>query len=442
MYENFTKTKYMATWETYIYASDATLLNSPCFILSKISMTSPSLAQIKKCNMSRKRGVNVFNENLKEKYLFIKKTIGDSDVRCDVCTKDFNIAHGGKSDIESHIKSMHHQNALKLASSSHSLTEYFKSATLAKSDLEIAACEGVWAYHVIQSNLSFRSTDCSSKIIRSCFSMVKFHCARTKCESIVTNVIAPYVCQELQNDLPDINFVTLITDASNHGNIKMFPVLIRYFSVNKGVEIKIIELSSEGGESSDIIVNMLNNAIEKFNLKSKIAAFCADNAPNNFGNRQRSGSDNAFYKLNVLYPGIIGVGCCAHIVHNALKKACDKMPIDVECIIVKIYSQFYLFTVRVSKLKAFCDSVDVEYQKILGYSKTRFLGLLSAIDGILRIFDGLKEYFLQEECSPNILKTFFKDPMAKIWLLFLRDQVDLTCFISLLYITYIFTQFI
>lgn len=292
------------------------------------------------------------------------------------------------------------------------MTKYFKSATLSKSDLNIAACEGVWAYHVIRSNHSFRSANCASKIIRSCFALVKFTCARTKCEAIASGVIAPYVFRELQNDLAKCHFVTLITDASNHGNIKMFPVLVRYFSETEGVKIKIVELTSESGETSDVIVALLNSAMEKF-----------INAPCNFGNRERSGTANTFYKLNQLYPGMIGVGCAAHIVHNTLKKASDQMPFDVECVVVKIYSHFYLFTVRVAKLEAFCDSVDIEYRKLIGYSKTRFLGLLSAVDAILRMFDGLKEYFLKDISSPVLLKRFFKEPLAEIWLLFLRDQV-------------------
>lgn len=373
--------------------------------------------------MSRKRGVNVLNDNLKEKYSFIKKTKSDSDVRCDVCNTEFNISHGGKSDIESHLKSGRHKNALNAASTSQPVKNFFKGATLSKSDLQIAACEGVWAYHVINSNHSFRSADCASKIIRSCFQMVKFSCARTKCESIATGVFAPYVFQELQKDITACKFASIMTDASNHGNIKMFPVVVRYFLRDEGVKVRIVELTSEKGETSDIIVNLLKLAIEKFNLDQKLAAFCGDNAPCNFGNRERTGKNNTFYKLNQLYPGLIGVGCAAHIAHNTLKAACDKMPFDVEMIVVKIYSHFYLTTVRVTALKEFCDSVDVEYKKVIGYCKTRFLDLLPAVESILRIFDALKQYFLEDSSSPNSLKNFFKESMAKIWLIFLRDQV-------------------
>lgn len=372
----------------------------------------------------RKRGINVLSDKLREQYPFIVKTKSDSDVHCNVCNTDFNISHGGKSDIESHLKSDKHKTAVGAAASSQQLTRYFKSFSMTKHDLQIAACEGVWAYHVINSNHSFRSADCASKIIRNCFGLEKFTCARTKCESIATGVFAPFVVDELKKDLEKCHFITVITDASNHGIIKMFPVVARYFSEKEGVKVRIINLTTEGGEDSNIIVALVKAALVKFGAEAKLAGFCGDNAPCNFGNLERSGTKNALYKLNQLYPGLIGVGCGAHIVHNTLKAGCDKMPFDVELIVVKIYSHFYLFTVRVTKLKQFCESVDVEYQKLLGYGKARFLALLSAVDSILRIFDGLKEYCNNDPSAPVSMKDFFNNPMAKIWLLFIRDQVS------------------
>lgn len=76
--------------------------------------------------MSRKRGINVFNNNLQEKYKFIKKTKTNSDVRCDVCNVEFNISHGGQTDIKSHLKSSRHTNALEAASTSQTMTKFFK----------------------------------------------------------------------------------------------------------------------------------------------------------------------------------------------------------------------------------------------------------------------------------------------------------------------------
>lgn len=193
----------------------------------------------------RKRGVNVFKDKLREAYKFMKKGDTDSDVECETCGAKFSIAHGGKSDIETHLKSNRHKKAYTAASNSQAVTHFFKSSTITKYDMHIAACEGVWAYHIINSNHSFRSADYASKIIE----LVKFSCARTKCEAIISGVIAPYAIEEL--NLAECSFFTIITDASNHGSTKMFPVVIRFFSLLAWValdhppEWAVIEVSAK-----------------------------------------------------------------------------------------------------------------------------------------------------------------------------------------------------
>ena len=61
------------------------------------------------------------------------------------------------------------------------------------------------------------------------FADKKFSCARTKCEAIVTNVFAPWALEELTNDLKSVDFVTVSCDTSNHKNIKLLPIVVRYF---------------------------------------------------------------------------------------------------------------------------------------------------------------------------------------------------------------------
>lgn len=203
----------------------------------------------------------------------------------------------------------------------------------------------------------------------------------------------------------------------------MFPVVIRYFMPMEGVKCKLLELSSVKGETHEIIVEMLRECLQKHDIAKKMIAFCGDNTNTNFGGVKRAGLRNVFYKLKQIYPHLIGVGCAAHIVHNSMQHACDGMPFDVELIVVKIYSHFYIFTVRVTQLMNFCESVDVQYKNLLGYSKTRFLALLSCVESILRVYDGLKAYFLNTEKSPKVLKDFFADPYSKMWLMFTQDQV-------------------
>lgn len=365
------------------------------------------------------KGKCVFNANLRQKYPYIETTKTESDVLCKKCHSRFSIAASGNTDIIQHLKSKKHIGALNAASASQTITSHF-SSTL---DTQKAVLEGVWAYHVINANHSFKSSDCATKIFKTCFKM-NFSCSQKKCQAIITSVFAPHAKQTLKEDLDQCNYVSIYTDASNHGNVKLFPVLVRYFIPTIGVRVKVLDISSEKGETSEIISNLISSVAREYGLEKKIVAFCGDNAKVNFGGLTRGGENNVFYRMKLWLPHLLGIGCTAHIAHNALKNACDVLPIDVEHIIVKIYSHFYIYTVRTEALKAFCDEADVEYTRLLGYAKTRFLALGPAAKRILELFDPLKLYFVQLPKGEKKLKEFFLNPEAKFWLLFVVEQVD------------------
>lgn len=210
-------------------------------------------------------------------------TISESNLRCDICSGTFNIGGSGKYEIERHIETPKHKKALAAVSKTRTVTQFFPSSA----DYHVSACEGVWAYHVIKANHSFRSSDCASKIFRTCFDIRKFHCARTKCEAIATNVFAPFSTNETRADLVNSHYVCLSVDASNHGSVKLMPVVVRFFKPLIGVKVKMLEMSSVHGETSEIIANLIKTMAEEYQIMDKMVAFCGDNCPTNFGSRQR-----------------------------------------------------------------------------------------------------------------------------------------------------------
>lgn len=122
----------------------------------------------------RQRGKCVFNDELARKYPFIKshKNKTKSDVHCNLCAADFSIEYSGKNDLERHVDSSKHQNAIRAAASTPKLFDLMKPVN------SLAAMEGVWSYHIIKSNQSFASTDCASKLFNACFGLKDFRCAR------------------------------------------------------------------------------------------------------------------------------------------------------------------------------------------------------------------------------------------------------------------------
>lgn len=372
-----------------------------------------------------KKRVCQFTENLQKEFPFLRKCLQPSDVRCSQCNGTFSVAHGGRNDIQRHLTSERHKKGMTAASSSASLTTFFRQGTNSEEELELAKAEGLWAFHTVSHNQSFRSMECTSKLIQKLFQK-KFRCGKTKCESIATNVIAPYSLSVLKAELNEVPFVCIYTDASNHKDIKVFSTLVRYFHPSTGINVKVLDLVNLPGETAEVIYESLMDILEKHNLKDKLIGFCADNANTNFGGVERGGQCNVFRKLQAgLGKPIVGVGCAAHIAHNAIQTAADLLPVDIEQIITKIYSYFYIYTVRVENLKDFCEEVDVQFKRILGYSKTRWLALTPAVERILQMYSPLKAYFLSQEKCPAVLHQFFTNECSELWLKFVHVQASI-----------------
>lgn len=61
-------------------------------------------------------------------------------------------------------------------------------------------------------------------------------------EAIVNIVLASHSLTVINECLKNIPFISIATDASNHGNIKMFPILIQYYGyLNGGINVKLID---------------------------------------------------------------------------------------------------------------------------------------------------------------------------------------------------------
>ena len=94
-----------------------------------------------------------------------------------------------------------------------------------------------------------------------------------------------------------------------------------------------------------------------------------------------------------------------------MQTSTDILPIDIECIVNKIFQYFYIYTVRVETLKEFCDFTNTQYKNVLGSVKTRWLSLQPAVSRIIEMYPALKLYFDTQDKCPTILKSFFVTPL-------------------------------
>lgn len=295
--------------------------------------------------------------------------------------------------------------------------------------LLVAAKEGAQVYHMVRHNQSFNSMDCTSQLLRSAHGESQFTCSAAKAGAIVTGVFEPMIRAQIENELNTVRFVCISTDASNHKAIKMYPIIVRYFLPTQGVRTRLIEYVDMPDETGESIFKMLRTTWEKWGIKEKINALCADNCPTNFGKVQRGGKKNVFKRLQTVFnDGLIGIGCIAHILHNAPQDACSSvLPFDIQNILVLMYKQFYNSTKQTESLKRFCDQLSIEFSKVKGCPSVRFLAKKNSIKSVLKIFVALKQYFDSKPSKkvPQTLKRFLNDPLHKFYLLVVRDLCEL-----------------
>jgi hypothetical protein len=138
----------------------------------------------------------------------------------------------------------------------------------------------------------------------------------------------------------------------------------------------------------------------------------------------RNGTNNIFHKLKVeIGKDIEGIGCPAHILHNTVSTAADRLSTDVEAIVGKIFNYFSIYTIRTEKLKDLCEFVNVTYKSLQSHSRTRRVPLMPAVERILQFWEALKSYFLTEEESPKVLFNFFSDAMSEVYFWFIYNQL-------------------
>ena len=336
----------------------------------------------------------------------------------------------GKTAISAHNATTRHKNNARSIASNQSMKKFFPSRTSPNNlDYKAAAAEGAWAFHTAKHQQSFLSNDCTTHLIKAIFSdsdiAKKFTSARTKTASIITGVLAPFAQKSLLSELGEQPF-SIFIDASNHNEVKLFLLVVRFFSAKVGVRVRILDLRSMPCETSQQIVNFICSSLQENRLKlENITSFCADNAPVNFGSWQPKGKNNVFNRLQEQTSArLIPIGCPAHILHNAAEKGAERLTVDIETIVLKIFSHFKSQTSKVQNLKQFCAQLEAQYTALPTHTPTRWTTLDNVLEKMIELWEPLTQHFLSLRCPPRILENFFKLEESLVIVSFLHSALS------------------
>lgn len=314
---------------------------------------------------------------------WIKQDTDDTLAYCMLCNKKITIKHSGTRALIAHRDSAGHRKAEDASSCTSTAASFFPQVSGGDQDA-IAIVELCSAYHGVMHSHSYLSTDCGTKLYSSLFPdssiAKKVHCGKTKTEALVTGVLAPHSVKRCTTKLGDKRFA-LSTDASNRGNIKVFPIVISFFDSNSGIHKFLLDFYQDADETSAAIADRIRKSLTEHGLETaNMVAYSADNASVNFGRHK-----SVFLNLRNDQASLIAAHCSCHLLHNAAKHGCKLLQFDVEVLALKVYSEFATAAKNVEKLKVIMEESEVQFQRVLRHVPTRWLSLYKAVDRLLQV---------------------------------------------------------
>lgn len=363
----------------------------------------------------KKRRICYFREEWlkdQELKLWIAQDSHDpSMVRCKTCSCSFSVKSEGLTAVRKHARGDKHKRNFQSQTMSKTLNNFFSTPHSAEKD-QITASELALTYHGVQHQHSYLSQDCGTKLACRIFSdskiSKKIACGRTKAEALVENVLGPHSVELVLKELKeDSKPYSISTDASNKGNLKMYPVSVRFFSKENGVTDRLIDFYEDFDESSDGISRKLLHVLDENGLDTKnLVSYGADNASVNYGKHH-----SVFLSLKGKQPNLFKANCNCHVLHNAAKHACKQLPYDVESLVIKVYNEFSSSAKRLEELKKCYEFVGEEFSVLLRHVPVRWLSLEPAIARLVECWKGVKTYFIAEgeEETNKLIWKFVKD---------------------------------
>ena len=378
--------------------------------------------------MSKRK--HVFRDDYEKEFANVKQSRkGKSNAHCCYCDSEINLEAMGKTAISANNATTRHKNNARSIASIKSMKNFFTSRTSPNNvDYKAAAAEGAWAFHLAKHQQSFLSNDCTTHLIKAIFSdsdiAKKFTSARTKTASIITSVLAPFTQKSLLSELEENPF-SISIDASNHNEVKLFSLVVRFFSAKVGVRVRILDLRSMPCATSQQMINFICSSLEENGLKlENITSFWADNALVNFGGWQQK-EKNVFNRLQENTSArLIPIDCPAHILHNAAEKGAERLTVDIETIVSKICNHFKSQTSIVQNIKQFCAHLEAQYTALPTHTPTHWTTLGNVLEKMIELWEPLTQHFLSLRCPLRILENFFRSEESLVIVSFLHSALS------------------
>lgn len=251
---------------------------------------------------------------------------------------------------------------------------------------------------------------------------------RTKCTSVVKNVMGPYFKETLIEKLKSIKFSVMVDESTDISSEKAMCILVRYYYEEAGQIlsrfldlVNIYHKGDDRGATSENLFNLIMQTLEAYNIpKENIIGFASDGC-----NTMMGANNSVASRLSVALPGITILKCVCHSLHLCASEACKVLPQEVEDMVRAIYNYLNNSAKRQSVFQQFQKFMELKIHKMLHPSQTRWLSLIAAVERVLEQWDALKLFFTDAKFNDKSnaaeqIYFWLHNPYLKLYLLFLK----------------------
>ncbi|XP_067214890.1 zinc finger BED domain-containing protein 5-like [Linepithema humile] len=349
---------------------------------------------------------------------------------CTVCNKAIRCC---KSNLFEHSQSDQHIEQInsKNVNINFSNNNDNSSVTLSHKD-KVKRAEIKLAAFFAEHNIAFYSTDHLIPLLKDICMIPEvvsdLSLAQDKCTKVVTQVIAKREIEKIVTNLQKCKFSILIDESTDISDKKLMCVLVQYVSsFTKKVTTQLLNLLSvdatdcSANKLFEIFKNMLNK--NKIPLQN-IVGMASDNAS------VMIGYNNSFMsQLKLEIPGLVTLNCICHSSALVASRACEKLPESCENLIRGVSTYISGSAKRCAILGEFQAFFNVERNKILKLSNTRWLVLHKCVVRLLNNWKVLKNFFIlavvkDKLKSAEIILNQLNDNCIKAYLLLLKYSLN------------------
>ncbi|XP_062972283.1 uncharacterized protein LOC134392146 [Elgaria multicarinata webbii] len=252
---------------------------------------------------------------------------------------------------------------------------------------------------------------------------------RTKCSTIIRDIIGPTVHTELLRDIGNGYYSLIIDESLDVSSQKQLCLMVRYFSNKlKCIVSSFVGIITLTASDSDLITEALLSFLNenKLNIK-KCVGIAADGLSASICGHKNS-LLKKFYELN---PCGVFIKCICHSLYLCLSRAIDVLPLNLEYMISQTYLWFSHNTFHQKRYSELYAAINVGENalKMLQFTDTRWLSISPCINRILSQYDTLRLHFQsvkdnEKDYSAELLYQMYSEPVNRLYLVFLQPLVQ------------------